>query len=204
MKEELKVYKKFLNKLDTQLKEYFEEQKDFIKCQRKCSLCCKKGNLVISEIEFKGIKEAYNNLDKDTKNIILEKIDKYIKELNNFAGKGGKIIEYLHECPFLIDDECSIYESRPIKCRTYGLIRSEPGEEEPKLPDCINNGLNYSNIYDSETKSLSSEKLKELGLSSEPKAYDISYLVILGKEVDMEVGDFNTLLLWSAEKLFEE
>lgn len=36
-------------------------------------------------------------------------------------------------CPLLVDDRCSIYESRPLICRTQGLpllIEAEDGEQE--------------------------------------------------------------------------
>ena len=75
---------------------------------------------------------GFQSLDKNVKNTIR----------NNIAAvKGQK--EY--KCPFLINNLCSLYERRGIICRTYGLAYLSDGKI--KLPQCANEGLNYSEIF---------------------------------------------------------
>ena len=60
--------------------------------------------------------------------------------------------------------------------------------------------LNYSNIYDPETGTLSDEKMKDLGIEQEPIAYNLSLKTLLRKEIthnfDFEFGEVKPLIDW--------
>ena len=53
------------------------------------------------------------------------------------------------QCPFLIENSCSIYPYRPIICRVHGLAYLCK-ENLVKVPYCANNGLNYKDVYKNE------------------------------------------------------
>ena len=68
---------------------------------------------------------------------------------------------FMHECPFLINNECSVYKYRGIICRTFGLLSSKD-DETPKVPFCAYEGLNYSNVLDTSINIISEEKFNKL------------------------------------------
>ena len=61
--------------------------------------------------EFKKIKKKYGFPEGVAK--------KKIKGLIVLYGKGGY-------CPYLIDNECSVYDLRPLACRAYGVVKEMP------------------------------------------------------------------------------
>lgn len=127
----LNKYKEFLKNLDAQLDVYFNMQSEHICCKKGCSYCCEKGDYPISEIELRYIMQGYLALDLDKK----IKIQQNVKSMQ----KSGA-------CPFLLNNECSIYLYRPIICRVHGLAYLCK-EKTVKLPYCVNLGLNFSNVY---------------------------------------------------------
>lgn len=46
---------------------------------------------------------------------------------------------------------------------------------KPQIPFCSSLGLNYSNVYDLEKRSITVEKFKQTGLKIEPKIFNVSY-----------------------------
>ena len=66
-----------------------------------------------------------------------------------FCGK-----RFEHQCPFLLNNECVIYKYRGIICRTFGLAYYDDKAGYVRLPDCVNEGLNYSQYYDKKNKTL--------------------------------------------------
>ena len=136
-------YKEFIKDLDTRLDNYFKSQAEFICCKKGCAHCCKKGDYPISELELRYLMEGYSRLD----NSIKIEIQNNLKNIQ----KGG-------ECPFLINNCCSIYNYRPIICRVHGLAYL-CRDNTAKVPYCTNFGLNYSKVYTN--RILSSEPIKE-------------------------------------------
>lgn len=136
-------YIAFLEKLDAKLDFYFKKYSKHIYCKKGCSLCCEKGDYPLSDIELKYLMQGYINLDNDSK----IQIQKNIKEMK----KGEK-------CPFLIEKECSVYPYRPIICRVHGLAYLN-NDNLAKLPYCVNDKLNYSEVFNK--KELLLEPIKE-------------------------------------------
>lgn len=127
----MEKYKAFIEDLDSRLSSYFKEQAEFICCKIGCSACCEKGDYPISDLELRYLMQGFANLDNQTK----------LEIQQNFKNmKRGE------KCPFLIDSKCSIYPFRPIICRVHGLAYLCNGTTV-KLPYCVNNGLNFSNVY---------------------------------------------------------
>lgn len=184
-------YESFLNILMQDIEAIFEHQKDFIFCKKGCTHCCQNGEYPFTEIEFKYLLQAFKNLNQNTKDIITNNI-KNLKQ--NEQG--------YYSCPFLINNSCSVYQQRGLVCRTFGLlIENASGKIEG--PFCGKLGLNYSNIYDKETKLLQINKIENNEFKKLPKAFklDISNIINLSlvKDLDLEFGEQKSLLQWLEE-----
>jgi len=177
-------YQKYIEYLNEKLSNFFEQQKDYIKCTKGCSKCCKNGEYPFSEAEFKYILQGFVQLDKKTQDIIEKNIVDVIEEK-----KKNKSEKFIYNCPFLVDDLCSVYDYRGIVCRTFGLIENKEGNSA-KIPFCYNEGLNYSNILDKKTNKLSMEKFKKSGFKTEPLGFNINYDFLTGEKFE-KLFDFN-------------
>lgn len=174
-------YEKFLLVIDDDLRKIFDFQKEYIFCKKGCSLCCKRGDYPMSELEFQYLTIGYNKLDEKTK----QKIDNNIKTCKN-----ADIESY--SCPFLIEESCSIYQYRPLVCRAFGVL-TEDSKGNPAFPFCTTLGLNFSQIYDMEKQHLSSQLVKEKNFKIFPKIFRLSNNVImnlpLAKELNLNFGE---------------
>ncbi len=82
-----------------------------VACQKGCSNCCKNLMVPITEPELVGISWYTSEKLKDpVRSRVKDRI------LNH---------ENTTECPFLVDDVCSIHAVRPLICRQF-YIRGEP------------------------------------------------------------------------------
>lgn len=169
----------------------FEAQKPFIKCQKGCAYCCKEGEYPVSELEYINMMFYYNELEDSIKDKINENISTLLK----------KHREKLYECPFLINNQCSIYPARAIICRTFGLI-SYDDKDKKRIPFCVNLDLNYANVYDKNLKQIVTEVFE----GHEPLAYNIGRKFLRGpkieKEFDIFFGEDKPLVEWLAEEDF--
>lgn len=195
----LNLYEKYLSYVEsTLLNKYFAQQKDYIFCKEGCDLCCKNGEYPFSDVEFKYLMLGFEFLDENTKNIIRAKIDDIKKQKETSTQK-----PFVHECPFLINKRCSVYAHRGLICRTHGLlffITDENGKTKNKMPYCVNLGLNYSNVYDEKTKTISSELWEKSKIEAEPVAYNISLKALMKNEaaeyLGLEFKELRALIDW--------
>ena len=98
-------------------------------CKSGCSDCCKKLKIAIPMLEIDYLVDYLNTLNNDTKEIIGNNLAKLYtehedKKVNTIDKEVHiAIIEQeqrlVYDCPFLINDLCSVYDARPILCRTY-------------------------------------------------------------------------------------
>lgn len=153
-------FKLFLNDFDNILNFLFEQQKEYIFCKKGCSMCCQKGNYPFSRIEFWYITQGYINLDDNIKKIVQQNI----KDLRQQRKNKKEDIIFEHKCPFLINNECCIYEYRGIICRTFGLCYYDDKNGYVRIPDCAKYGLNYSEQYNNKTKELSIKNVPYVNL----------------------------------------
>ncbi len=169
-------YKALLDALNPMLADFFENQKEYIHCKLRCSHCCQRGYYPVTEVESKFIKEGFDKLDESLKTQIYEKAVKIANERKMFVENGNDILQFKYCCPFLTDDLCSIYEHRPIICRTQGLIhQSAVDEQKFNVPGCMHLGLNYANVWDEKINFFTQKKIDELNLSTPPIGFDFSY-----------------------------
>jgi len=189
-----KNYLNYLNFVQGKLSKYFFQQEPYICCKKGCAKCCQQGEYPFSKIEFEFLMEGFFTLPIEKQQIIMGKVQQVIhaREVNTEK-------EFMYECPFLINNECSAYNYRGVICRTFGLISSRENGN-PKVPFCAFEGLNYSQVLDDEKKSISGEKFSQLNIEQEPLAYNVSYKFLTSKafeqEFGFEFGEMRPLIDW--------
>lgn len=196
-------YNLFLQLLQKKIDKFFDNQKEYIECKEGCGLCCKNAQFPFTEIEFQFLLNGFFKLEEKLQMKIMEKIEQIINDKQTFLTENpeGK---FLYDCPFLIDNKCSVYFFRGIVCRTFGLMSFDPNsEEKSKVPFCAFKGLNYSKVIDAETKIVSEDKYLALGFKNEPIAFNIKYKNLLDKEYEdsfgFKFGDAKPLIDWFEE-----
>ena len=193
-------YEKYLEFISEKINGFFERQKPYIKCRKGCAKCCKNAEFPYSFIEFKYLLSGFLTLDKEIQDIIEAQILAVVEAKKKFQGE-----KFLYDCPFLINDVCSVYPYRGIVCRTFGLIiQKKENETANKVPFCIHEGLNYSMVLDEEKNIISEKKYKELGISEAPLGFNISHKfltdIAFEKKYNFEFGEKKTLIDWFENK----
>ncbi|MBO7672809.1 YkgJ family cysteine cluster protein [bacterium] len=164
-------YETFLKDLDLKLQKYFEVDKDKIQCRKGCSNCCKNADFPLSLVEMKYLMQGFLKLDKSEHDKVRENIKKVIE-----SGKEN------YDCPFLMNDLCSVYEYRPIICRVHGLAYLRT-DGIVNLPECSISGLNYSKNYDGKT------------VNFEPINEDLNPIA-LRKNKKIDFGEVRSMIKW--------
>lgn len=178
----IKNYSKYLEFLQGKLNKFFEAQSPYIACKKGCALCCKNAQFPFSEVEFNYLVQGSLSLPKEIQEKIDKNIQKVLKEKETFQGEVFK-----YDCPFLIDDSCSLYLYRGIVCRAFGLVESND-EGNAKIPFCHEIGLNYSQVVDEEKMLISEEKYLALNEEKQPLAYNVGYKFLTGEKIEKEFG----------------
>ncbi|MCQ2744554.1 MAG: YkgJ family cysteine cluster protein [bacterium] len=195
--ERLTTYKKYLNTIQALINKYFEEQKDYIFCKKGCSHCCEKGCYPYSEIEFLYLYLGFLSLSVTEKIEISKRVEKLKTECEESKLEHDK---FMYRCPFLRDTgECSVYDYRGLICRNFGIMHINLNNQIT-MPFCEDLGLNYSNVYNDETKKFDYEKVKEYGYKYIPKPYPITRASLMDKDLfegePLDFGETKTLLDW--------
>ncbi len=188
----LNNYLKYLNMLDEKLNQFFEKQKPYIFCKKGCAKCCKNARYPFSEIEFQYLITGYKTLPENTK-------QKICSNIKNILEKKNINEDFNYQCPFLIDDICSIYKYRGIICRTFGLLNTaEPKGTE--IPFCTLEGLNYSNVYDTKERRISEKMFAKLHIQQEPIVFNVRYDFLtsqdFGNSYGFKFGEVQPLIKW--------
>ena len=174
-------YIKYLEFLNEKLTTFFDKQKPYIRCKQGCAKCCQNAQFPFSQIEVIYLMNGISKLDTATKNIIADNVKKIKQDMKNFS-KGEK---FLYDCPFLIDNQCCVYEYRGIICRTFGLLYiGENGRTQ--VPFCCFQGLNYANVLADDKSTISAEKYKASGIKEEPVAFNIRYGFLTGSDFEQK------------------
>lgn len=190
-------YEKYLEIIDSYLGKFFEQQKPYIFCKKGCSICCETGTYPFSKLEFDYLMIGYEKLPEKIKVQIQENIMNLKKEKNK-----SKEEKFLHICPFLLNKKCSVYKYRALICRNYGLMSfyNKKGEQRYHIPCCVNNGLNYSNVYDKELGILTTEKWKQTGIEIEPVSYNVNLTFLvdnkLTQHLNLELSSQKVIMDW--------
>lgn len=192
-------YEKYLAFLNEKLQKFFENQKPFIFCHKGCAKCCKNAQFPYSLLEIRYLLSGFLKLDKETQDKIEENLQTIVKKKKKFR---GKIFKY--ECPFLIDDVCSVYEYRGVICRTFGLMTNTL-EQKLRAPFCYEKGLNYSNVMNIRTRKISPRKYKKLGVKEEPLGFNVSYKFLTDRsfeeDFNIRFGEVKPLINWFLDEV---
>lgn len=107
----------------------FAKHRQNMACGAGCSKCCEVEGLTVHESEAMVIWEWFNNLEQPTK----------LELQNIWRAKQGNNEK---ACVFLVDKRCSVYDARPIICRTQGApLRFKVSDDEVGVDACP---LNYT------------------------------------------------------------
>ncbi|MEP7273746.1 MAG: YkgJ family cysteine cluster protein, partial [Acidobacteriota bacterium] len=104
-------YQQLVREVDQVTIELSNLYQDHLQCRAGCSSCCHH-HLSVFEVEAKAVSAAINALPLEVQTAVEEQAAAVLE----LEGQGSPV-----SCPLLIDDRCSIYENRPIICRTQGL-----------------------------------------------------------------------------------
>ncbi|WP_430827478.1 YkgJ family cysteine cluster protein [Chryseobacterium indologenes] len=110
-------------------------------CTTGCAHCCYQ-LIEVFDFEKQSIKNAVSKLDDETKQTIKENLESWFVFFNRNA-PDNKVLDaqdllqnfhFLHPlnkhgCPLLVNNLCSIYNSRPLACRIH-VVESNPSECE--------------------------------------------------------------------------
>lgn len=194
----LEKYELHLNKITDEITSYFDEQKDYLKCKQGCSLCCSNSYYPVSELEYAYLKKGLESFSKEDIESLQTNALEIYKQRKEFLKTNPDVKAFSYVCPFLKNDLCTVYKHRPLVCRTHGLIANEmyEGQIRKYLPYCVNEGLNYSEVYNLEEKTFSYEKLKALGSKNPPNSYDISCSALMKTFEGAEFGDVRMIFEW--------
>ena len=181
----LTKYEKFLQELDNELRGYFSEHKEYLKCKKGCTDCCEKGEYPFSRLEAEYLMYGFVNLPKEIKSEIRKNISELKIAKRNFNGE-----RFLYKCPFLINNACALYERRGIVCRTFGLAYLRE-DNTIKLPNCTNLGLNYAEQFNRETGEIFLENpvKKELTIDKILRSNR-------AEKFELECGEIRPLIDW--------
>jgi uncharacterized protein len=92
-------------------------------CRAGCAGCCRH-HLSVFAVEAEEARAAIETLPAP----IRARVEEQAREVIKREARGEPVA-----CPLLVDDRCSIYESRPLICRTQGLpllMEAEDGGQE--------------------------------------------------------------------------
>ncbi len=187
-------YVEYLKTIDKKLTGFFESQKPYIFCKEGCSMCCESGEYPYTQVEVNYLMLGFHQLSTEPQLQILKKINE-LKQ-RHAANTEEK---FLHECPFLIDKRCAVYDFRGLICRTHGLAFYD-SNGKLRVPSCIHEGLNYSNVYDPVQNILSGEMWKATGFEQEPVSFNLSRKFLLDNEatkyLGLDFGEEKALMGW--------
>jgi Fe-S-cluster containining protein len=116
-------YRQLINQVDELTARLSALYARHLVCRAGCSGCCHH-HLSVFAVEADAVREAIVALP----NQVLAVIHQQAREVSEREAAGESVA-----CPLLVENRCSIYESRPLICRTQGLpllLEAEDGSQE--------------------------------------------------------------------------
>ena len=132
-------YQQFQNNVDIFFEQVLNKNKEKMKCKSGCSQCCH-AKFSVFAWEASVIIDYFESLSDQEKTDLIQKWS---------CQKSDSV------CSFLVDDQCTIYSSRPIICRTQGL----PLFIDDKMDSCP---LNFEDALPSKNDWLDLDRLNTL------------------------------------------
>ncbi len=119
----MELYRQLVEVVDRLAAQLTAHYGSHLVCRAGCSGCCHH-HLSIFAVEAAAVGEAVQKLSREKR----ARIQRQARQVREREARGEPVA-----CPLLVDECCSIYESRPIICRTQGLpllIEAEDGTRE--------------------------------------------------------------------------
>lgn len=151
----------------------YKEVPQAIECEKGCNYCCR-GSVSVTETEMKEvgmyIRKTFSKEELESVKKAATKIKKSLQELTK-----EERIYARHDCPLLMDGECSIYESRPLMCRSAYSYSKESclvADSDSTMPVPMEAG----------TKAMSDEMTVGILLGERKREYQMNLVQGLQKE----------------------
>ena len=111
----LKSYADFIERYNQELNRLDEIFGKYRQCKSKCPTCCH-SLIKISYIEAYSLKKGFQQLSSKVQTQILHNV-----WINNFILKTDPSKKDDLICPLLSDDNCSLYDYKPLLCTSFGF-----------------------------------------------------------------------------------
>lgn len=106
-----------------------KQSQELSHCRAGCSRCCYV-DLTVFDIEANNIRNWFNALSLSEQESIKKKWQTPLSRMMNFHG------EEVNSCVFLHNEECTIYDARPLICRSQGLAFKFKHEAQEYVDIC--------------------------------------------------------------------
>jgi Fe-S-cluster containining protein len=121
-----------------------------VSCRQGCAACCKSQPVPVTPPEAFALAKWVAELEPTQRDAVRERfrqrvqvladaglVDVYFQDRSSLSRDDARQVTNRYfqlrlECPFLIDDACSVYTQRPFVCRQY-LVTSDPDHCEAPL-----------------------------------------------------------------------
>ena len=116
-------YRQFIEQVDRITAKLQARYSKHLVCRAGCAGCCRH-HLSVFAVEAEEARAAIETLPTP----IRARVEEQAREVIKHETQGEPVA-----CPLLVNDRCSIYESRPLICRTQGLpllMEAEDGGQE--------------------------------------------------------------------------
>lgn len=124
-----------------------DDARQLSQCRLGCSRCCYT-ELAVFPLEARSIEGFFRALSTEDQNALKEKWKRPLSQARDFHE------QEVEACPFLIDESCTIYEARPLICRTQGLGLKFAFENQEAVDICPKNESMLDSLADSELLNL--------------------------------------------------
>ena len=147
------LYDQLRSQVDAQTASIAERRRRYLQCRKGCDSCCHQ-RLAVLPVEYDRLRTAFLALPPEEQQRIR----------GHAAERWAAGI-----CPLLVDGACSLYEDRPIICRTHGLpLYSEVGSETPpKISVCHLNFVELDRFDEEDLIDIDSVGLTLVGANQE-------------------------------------
>lgn len=153
-----------LNQVDNAVAAVATKYPQEFRCRKGCSDCCHAA-FDISLAEAVLIAEHFRLLGRKTRREILKKAKRAQKRWNEAMSAREDLSLTRISCPLLSpDDQCLLYDVRPVNCRTYGA----PTEINGKGHVCSVSGFKPGKTYPTVRLHLIQSRLLELSIAINP------------------------------------
>ncbi len=116
------------SRVDAHFADAVKRDPDAFRCASGCAQCCHR-RFDVFEVEAAPIRAALTVMARDEPTLRQRLRDQ------------AKAPEHAHHCALLVEDRCSVYEQRPLICRSHGLPVAVAEADELHVSWCE---LNYA------------------------------------------------------------